>query len=127
MLGGWLDIRDETIPKYKSDLDELAKSTIWEINSIHSQGVGLTGFTSLTGSYQTTDRYQAMGSVDSGLDFYDKISDGSFKIWLYDPTGAVVGEATVAIDADTTTLDDLSTTISGLTIGGEIALNSSMK
>ena len=31
-LGGWLDIRDEILPKYRADLDELARATIWEIN-----------------------------------------------------------------------------------------------
>jgi len=126
-LGGWLDLRDEIIPKYRSDLDEMAKSTIWEINSLHSQGVGLTGFTSLTGSYQATDRSVAMGTVDSGFDFYDKITDGSFKLWLYDPTGAVVGEATIPIDADSTTLSGLSATIAGLSIAGEDAFNSSIQ
>ncbi len=126
-LGGWLDLRDETLPAYMSNLDELAKSIIWEVNSLHSQGVGLTGYTSLTGSYEVADRYEAMGNEASGLDFYDKITDGSFKMWLYDSTGAVVGEATIAIDADTTTLDDLSSTIAGLTINGEDAFNSSMQ
>jgi flagellar hook-associated protein 1 FlgK len=126
-LGGWLDIRDEIIPKYQSDLDELARSTMFEINSLHSQGVGLTGFTSLTGSYQGTDRTQAMGTEDSGLDFYDRINDGSFKIWLYDSTGAVVGEETIAIDADFTTMESLSSDISTLNINGEIALNASIQ
>jgi flagellar hook-associated protein 1 len=126
-LGGWLDIRDEIIPKYKSDLDELAKSTIWEINSLHSQGVGLTGFTSVTGTYDVDDSSEEMGTIDSGLDFYDKIKDGSFKIWLYDTTGAVVGESTIAVDADTTTLGDIAAVIDGLSIGGQDAFNSSIK
>ena len=126
-LGAWLDLRDETVPEYKSDLDELAKSTIWEFNSIHSQGVGLNGFTSLTGSYQATDTSAAMGTEDSDLDFYDKITDGSFKLWLYDPNGAVVGEATIPVDADSTSMADLASTLGGLTIGGEDAFNSSIK
>ncbi len=126
-LGAWLDLRDETLPTYMSNLDELAKSITWEINSAHSQGVGLTGFTSLTGSYQATDRNEVMGNVDSGLDFYDKITDGSFKLWLYDENGGVVGEATLPIDADTTTLDNLSSAINGLTINGEDAFNSSIQ
>lgn len=125
-IGGWLDLRDEVIPKYRSDLNELAKSTVWEINKIHSQGVGLAGFTSLTGSYQATDRSVAMGTEGSGLNFYDRINDGSFKLWLYDPSGQVVGEATIPIDADSTTLADLSSTISGLTIAGEDAFDSSI-
>ena len=108
-MGGWLDMRDEIIPKYQADFDELAKGIVWELNKIHTQGVGLTGFTSLTGTYAATDNLEELGTVDSGLDYYDKIVDGTFEIWLYDSTGAVVGSETITIDADPagTTLTDL--------------------
>ena len=99
-MGGWLDMRDEIIPKYQADFDELAKGIVWELNKIHTQGVGLTGFTSLTGTYAATDNLEELGTVDSGLDYYDKIVDGTFEIWLYDSTGAVVGSETITIDAD---------------------------
>jgi flagellar hook-associated protein 1 FlgK len=125
-MGGWLEMRDEIIPKYRSDLDELAKSLVWELNKIHSQGVGLEGFDSLVGTYQVADSSMAMGSVDSGLDFYDGIEDGSFKIWLYDASGAVVGESSIIIDADITTMDDLAIAIENLVINGEDALNASL-
>jgi flagellar hook-associated protein 1 len=125
-LGAWLEIRDETIPEYKSDLDELAKSIIWEVNSQHSQGVGLNGFTSVTGTYDADSSTSAMGTSGSGLDFYDKIQDGSFKISLYDATGNFVGDATITIDAGTTTLEALRATLDGLSIGGEDALNSTI-
>ena len=126
-LGGWLDLRDETIPEYKSNLDEIAKSLIWEFNSLHSQGVGLEGFTSVTGTYQATDTSKAMGTEDSGLVFSDKITGGSFKLWLYDQNGDVAGEATIPVDAGKTTMADLASTINGLTIGGKDAFNSSIK
>ena len=108
-MGGWLDMRDEIIPKYQADFDELAKGIVYELNKIHTQGVGLTGFTSLTGTYAATDNLEELGTVDSGLDYYDKIVDGTFEIWLYDSTGAVVGSETITIDADPagTTLTDL--------------------
>ena len=125
-LGGWLDIRDEVIPKYQADMDELANTTIWEINKIHSQGMGLTGFTSLTGSYAATDNTAAMGDVSSGLDFYEKITDGSFKIWLYDSTGAVAGETTIPVYAGTDSLIDLATAINSVSIGG-VDLNASIR
>ncbi|MGD9156951.1 MAG: flagellar hook-associated protein FlgK [Desulfobacteraceae bacterium] len=126
-LGAWLDLRDEVIPDYLANLDEIAKSTIWEINKLHSQGVGLSGFSSVEGTYKSTDPLAAMGSSASGLDFSDKITDGSFKLWLYDSTGAVVGEATIPVDAGTTTMSDLASTINGLSINGEDALNASIK
>lgn len=113
-MGGWLEIRDEVVPKYRADLDELAKSTIWEINTLHTQGVGLNAFTSLTGTYAATDSAEEMGTVDSGLDYYDKISDGSFKLWLYDSAGAVVSTTSIPILAGTTTMDSLATTITAI-------------
>jgi flagellar hook-associated protein 1 len=126
-MGGWLQMRDHVIPEYKANLDELAKSIIWEVNSIHSQGVGLDGFSSTTGTYAVSDPDAALGSASSGLAYSDKITDGSFKLWLYDSTGAVVGSTSVPVDADTTTMNSLSTRITGLSIGGTDALNAEVK
>ncbi len=117
-LGGWLDIRDEIIPKFKSDLDELAKEIIWEVNKLHSQGVGLNGFSSVTGTYDVDDSSQAIGNPippSSGLDYYDRITNGSFRISLYDATGNFVGDTTIAVTAASTNLDDLVSVINGYT------------
>ncbi|MBC8431150.1 MAG: flagellar hook-associated protein FlgK [Desulfobacterales bacterium] len=92
-LGGWLEMRDGIIAKYKLDLDAVAKEFIWSVNEQHSQGVGLKFFdTAVTGTYKT-------GS--SGL--LDTLSHGNkidytkdFKMWTYDS-----GETLpVAIDVD---------------------------
>jgi len=115
-LGGWLDTRDEVVAKYQLDLDALAKEFIWSVNQQHSQGVGLEGFSSVTGSFVVSDPTEELGTIDSGLDFYDKITDGTFNLWLYDSSGAVVGGSATAItiDADTggTVLNDLRDDIS---------------
>ncbi len=125
-LGGWLDVRDEIVTKYKADLDELAKATIWEVNRAHSQGVGLEGFGSVTGSYSAADSSAGLGTEASGLDFYDRITDGSFKIWLYDSTGAVAGVTTIAVSALTGSLDDIASTIDSVSIGG-VDLNANIR
>ena len=118
-LGGWLDVRDEVIPGYEADLNELAKAIIWEVNRIHTQGVGTQGFTSIIGSYGVTNAGAALQS--SGLDFEDKIIDGSFHIWVYDSNGDVVGSGplTINIDADVTSLNALVTDINNQA-GGNI-------
>ena len=109
-MGGWLDMRDETIPEYEADLNELAKSLIWEVNRVHTQGAGTERFTNVTGSYAVTNSAAALDS--SGLDFQDKIVDGSFQIWIYDSNGNVVGSAvSVNIDADVTSLNNVVTSI----------------
>lgn len=86
-LGGWLDIRDEIIAKNRLDLDALAKEFIWSVNQQHSQGVGVEGFSSVTGEYAVTNSGAAITS--SGLSYQDKVDDSSktFKIWLFDTIG----------------------------------------
>jgi flagellar hook-associated protein 1 FlgK len=51
-----------------------------------------------------------VGSVDSGLSFYDRIGDGDFTLWIYDQNGNVVnpGGAAITIDADVTSLNDIA-------------------
>jgi flagellar hook-associated protein 1 FlgK len=108
-LGGWLDLRDETVAKYQLNLDALASQFIWSVNQQHSQGVGLEGFSTVTGSNSAADTGTGLGTVNSGLDYYDKVTGGSFNLWVYDSTGAVVGSAPtpITIDPNTTTLTDL--------------------
>ena len=122
-MGGWLDMRDAIIPKYEADLNELAKTIIWEVNRIYSQGVGLKGFSQVTGSYAVTDSTASLES--SGLDFADRIESGSFKFWVYDENGEVVnlggpgGELQVSIDPSSTNLEDIRDALNGLA-GGNI-------
>ena len=86
-LGGWLDTRDEIIAKYKLDLDSLAEEFVWSVNQQHSQGAGLVGFSSVTGTYGATTPGNAITA--SGLDYQDKVDDSNetFQIWLFDTNG----------------------------------------
>lgn len=118
-ISGWLDIRDEVIPEYQADLDSFAEAIIWEVNKISTQGVGLEGFQSVTGTYAVSNAAEELGTTDSGLHFWDSIVDeGSFKFWLYDASGALVGGAatTVTIDTDAggTTLNELAATLDAI-------------
>jgi flagellar hook-associated protein 1 FlgK len=47
-IGGWLDIRDEIVPQYLANLDELAGSLIQELNALHSGGYTPSGATGLS-------------------------------------------------------------------------------
>ena len=86
-LGGWLDLRDNIISKYELDLDEMAKEFIWSVNQQHSQGVGLEGFSAVTGTFSVTNSGVAI--TTSGLSYQDKVDDNNkdFKIWLFDTNG----------------------------------------
>jgi len=117
-LGGWLDLRDNIISKYELDLGEMAKEFIWTVNQQHSQGVGLEGFSTVTGTCDVLNSGEELGTLESGLDYYEKISDGNFNLWVYDSSGAVVGGSAnvITIDADTggTTLSSLVIDISAV-------------
>ncbi len=112
-MGGWLDMRDEVAAKYNLDLDAMVQEFIWATNQQHSQGVGLEAFSNLTSDYAAASVTDAIGTVDSGLGFYDKINDGTFQLWVYDASGndVTAGGVDINIDADTTTLNDVAAQI----------------
>jgi len=119
-IGGWLDMRDAIIPKYKADLDELAKSTIWEVNKVHTQGVGLEGLDTVTGTYAVGAGNEGVPIGSSGLVFENFIVDdgaGGFKVWLYDENGVLVGGGPTTITINgATTMNSLAATITGIHI-----------
>jgi flagellar hook-associated protein 1 FlgK len=119
-LGAWLDLRDETFPKYNSDFNELANTLIWEVNKVHAQGAGIEGFSSLTGAYDVAAGNEGTALGSSGLAFEDEIIDdgtGSFNIWIYDGSGNLVGgmppAANIAITG-ATTLNSLAAAITAV-------------
>jgi len=98
-LGGWLDMRDEIIAKYKLDLDAVAEEFIWTVNQQHSQGVGLELFqpgSSVTGTYTTST---TLGDLNYGsaADYVDYT--GTFKIWIGDNLGENLQEVTIDLDS----------------------------
>jgi len=119
-LGAWAEIRESVIPQFEDNLDELAQGLIWEVNRLHSQGVGLAPFTSVTSSYQVRNLYDGsdprssldpadipLASQESGLAFYDQIEDsGYFKVFVYDSDGNAVSHRVEVTDQ--TTLGDLA-------------------
>ena len=117
-LGGWLDMRDEIVAKYNLDLDAVVKEFVWAVNQQHSQGVGLEAFSTVTGTYAVSDTGEELGTQASGLNYFDKISDGTFNLWVYDSDGNLVGGKPniIIIDADAggTTLTSLSAAIGGI-------------
>ena len=64
-LGGWLDLRDEIIPQYAANLDELAGTLIQQVNSLHTAGFTLSGATGMS-FFQD---FLAAPAVPSATDF----------------------------------------------------------
>ena len=112
-LGGWLEMRDSSIPQYLNEINTLARSVIAEVNRLHSDGVGLTYHDSLTGSHMA-DPAAALASAASGLAFWDEIVEGnSFTITVYDTGTDSYTSSSITIDPGDT-LTDLQQKIDAL-------------
>jgi flagellar hook-associated protein 1 FlgK len=105
-LGGWLEMRDETIPDYLDQVNTLARSLIREVNRLHGSGVGLTYYDSVTASYPVDSDSVALASAASGLPFWEEIAEGnSFSFWVYDTTADTYTESVITIDPGDTLQD----------------------
>ncbi len=82
-IGGLLEMRDEVIPKYQAEINELSREMIWAINYQHSQGAGLEYFNEpVIGDYAADDS----GWLTS-FEFGDKIDNSKdFTMWVEDKT-----------------------------------------
>jgi flagellar hook-associated protein 1 FlgK len=113
-LGGWLDIRDEVIAKYKLDLDALAKEFIWAINQQHSQGVGLKLFSGdVTGKYKT-----GTSGLLSTLTYGQEIDyTKDFRMWIEDNNSspATLSDVTVDMGISSASLTNWAGTATGAT------------
>ncbi|GAB6176451.1 flagellar hook-associated protein FlgK [Desulfobaculum senezii] len=125
-LTGYFHFRDQHVGKYKDRLDALAKSLAWEVNRLHSQGVGEQKFTDVTGTYTVNSSSVALGSNSSGLAFGDKLQKGNVEMFVYDSTdGSVISSGALdfgggaSFDPAVHTLDDVATAINN-TFGANV-------
>ncbi|HKK90195.1 MAG TPA: flagellar hook-associated protein FlgK, partial [Desulfobacteraceae bacterium] len=94
-IKGWLDVRDEVIPKYQSEVDILAEEMIWAINLQHSQGAGLDYYSdTVTGDYKADQ-----SGLLSSYAFGDRIDhDEDFKMWIRDQSTSEVRYQEAGVD-----------------------------
>ncbi|MEW6659320.1 MAG: flagellar hook-associated protein FlgK [Thermodesulfobacteriota bacterium] len=107
-LSAQIQVRDTLIPQYQSDLDDLAKELVAQVNSQHSQGVGLDLFSTATSSNYVTNPGAVLIN-DPDLAFGNRIVNGTFTIHVEDSTGASTATP-ITIDG-TTTLTSLAATL----------------
>jgi flagellar hook-associated protein 1 FlgK len=114
-LYGTLQIRDTELPSIEGRLDTLAKSLIHAMNTIQSQGAGSERMSSaITSTNAVASPYAPLNST---LLPYS-VSDGSFKVNVYDSTGALAETVNVPIVASgassgQTTLSNIESAING--------------
>lgn len=117
-LGSLLYARDEILGAFTNQLDEYASAFIYEFNRIHSQGSGLSGFTSITSEFGVTDSTATLNDLAAnGLKF--GAEHGSFDVVVIDAETGIETTSTIRIDldglnGDDTTLDDLALALDGV-------------
>ncbi len=113
-LTAYFEFRDNLVGEYRDRLDSFTSTLIWEVNRVHSQGVGLEKLTSVLGDYQVKNSAAALNGPYSGLKYGDKIQDGTFSFALYDANGEPVMDGgkhvmvTVEDFKATDSLDDMA-------------------
>lgn len=97
-IGALARFREVDLKDAIDTLDTFAGQLIWQVNRLHSQGQGLQGFTSVTGTNGVADVNAALNSDDAGMAF--KPVHGSFQVHVtQQSTGQRVSE-TILVDLD---------------------------
>ncbi len=117
-LEGIVNSRRQHVLQQMDNLDALALALIQDVNLLHSEGQGLAGWTSLTGTYGVLEAGVALNTADNGLDL--SVVNGSFLVTVTTGTGdSARSEVTqVHVDLDgigaDTTLNDLSSLLDAI-------------
>lgn len=102
-LYGMVHMRDEVALGFLKDVDQLAAEFMWNMNRTHSQGVGLTGHTSMVADYQIIDPNAALDQLKYNFTPQPntfQIKDGSFELKVYDTSSGQTKTISIDIDLD---------------------------
>ena len=88
-LAAYFNIRDNICGGYLDRLDAVTEAVIWEVNRLHSQGIGLEKFTTLTAENSVVNPLSSgvpvpMGAAHSGLMYYDRLTAGNLTFHVFD-------------------------------------------
>ena len=83
-LGALISARDTYLTPAVQTVDTIASGLISAVNAIHTQGQGLTGFSTLTGATATLDPTAALnaGQATTGIAYPPK--NGTFNLYILD-------------------------------------------
>ncbi len=83
-LGGYLEFRDYRVGEYRERLDALTGSIAWEVNRIHSQGVGMEPLTSAMGTSRVGNVTASLGSPEARFSWADRLQSGNISFAVFD-------------------------------------------
>lgn len=117
-IGALITARQDTVVDAIDTVDDFAAQLINQVNRVHSQGQGLVGFTSVTGTARVADANALLSDqAATGLDFV--AGHGSFELSLKQKSTSQRVTSTINIDLDgiggnDTTLNDLAAAINAV-------------
>ncbi len=114
-IGGLTELRDNRLGNYLQQLNSITANLIFAVNQIHasgSSGAAHAGFT----AEQATNTALALDDAAQTAPFAAQIKSGSFKIHVYDSTGAATpaGGAVISVTAGTTKMSDIVTSLNAV-------------
>jgi len=110
-IAGLLEARNNTIGTLREQLDAIAGALIATIDTQHVMGVGLDGsFTHLLGSHHVDDTTVPLATLDTVI----PIESGNLNINVIDDTTGQRTLHTIAVNANTDSLEDIAAAISGI-------------
>ncbi len=102
-LAAMVDIRDEVLLGFKQDIDRLAGTWVWEFNRLHSQGVGLHGYSELRGGVSVVDPTRTLDELTYDfvpLEGTYEVENGNLEVVVYDTQSGREYRANIEIDLD---------------------------
>ena len=97
-LGALIEVREQDVNLALNELDGFINTFIYEINKVHSQGQGLVGFETVTGSNGVADQSVALNDSQSGLKFTPV--HGSLRLHVLQRSIGQRQSTTLAVDLD---------------------------
>lgn len=82
-LAAEFNVRDDNCGRYMDDLNAMAKSLIWEVNRLHSQGAGLTDVTFMQGTTHVLSQTAPLGTAQAGIPAREKLTAGNVQFYLF--------------------------------------------
>ena len=132
-IGALIDARDNYVTPAITTLDTMAAGLINAVNTIHTQGQGMTGFSTVTSATQVSDPTQALnaGKLATNISFPPK--NGTFNLYLTDATTGQTTTKQISVNLSgqgtQTTLNTLAASISaagGGTVTATVNANGKM-
>lgn len=109
-LGGLVTARDTHLRGQLIRLDTLARGLVYEVNRVHSTGVGLEGYTRLSGAFNVDDPTAALNSPEANLTY--PVQNGTFIVHVRDKASGEMLTRQIEVDLDglgsDTTLQELA-------------------